>query len=406
MSKRRHYEDAYTTQFQANILEKFMENNRHAVVLDETYFYPESGGQPADQGTINGRSVTHLSIRETDGAVIHWLDGALGEAKVATAVIDWQRRFDHMQQHTGQHILSQAFRQIAKAETLSFHLSENAVTIDVDRLDMSDAEIAAVEQYANQAVWANHPVTIQFVTQEEWATLPLRKIPPTRNGRLRLINIENFDLTACGGTHVNQTGSVGQIKIVRQEKRGEKSRIEFKCGNRALQDYRQKHTIVRDLTAALTTGAADILPAIIKLRQENKEAQRTLKKQKNALLAVEIEKFKANGTQIGAHTLIKHTFADHAAADLQALATRLTKQENIIVMFGQGGQRTRLLFSRSPNVPGDMNQLLQTALAKLGNGGGGGSAHFAQGGGSTHPSQEVSDALDAAQSCWVDSLPK
>ncbi len=404
MSKRCYYKDAYTTKFEANILEKFIENNRRALVLDETYFYPESGGQPADHGTINGRSVTHVSIRESDEAVVHWLDGDIDDTEVATAVINWQRRFDHMQQHTGQHILSQAFLQIAEAETLSFHLSENAVTIDVDRLDMSDAEIAAVELLANQVVWANHPITVQFVSPDELADLPLRKIPPTRNGRLRLVNIENFDLTACGGTHVNHTGSVGQIKIVKQEKRGEKTRIEFRCGNRALQDYAQKHTIVSDLTTELTTGAADILPVIIKLRQENKEAYRTLKKQKEALLAVEIEQFKAQGSHIGAHILIQHTFEDNATTDLRTLAAHLVKQDNTIILFGQGGQRTQLLFSRSKNASGDMNQLLQTALTKLGNGGGGGSAHFAQGGGPAHSSREVSDALEAAQSCWVDSL--
>ncbi|MBE2222118.1 MAG: alanyl-tRNA editing protein [Anaerolineae bacterium] len=398
MSNRRYYEDAYTTQFQANVVEKIIENKRQGLILDETYFYPESGGQPADWGKINGRSLTHISIRESDEAVVHWLDGDMGDVQVVTAVIDWPRRFDHMQQHTGQHILSQAFIQIAEAETLSFHLTENNLTIDVDRVDMTEAEITAVELRANQAVWANHPITVRFVTQDDVASLPLRKVPPVRNGRLRLIDIENYDLTACGGTHVSHTGSVGLIKIVKQEKRGDKTRIEFCCGNRALQDYAQKHTIVSDLTAELTTSAAEIMPSIIKIRQENKEAQRTIKKQKEALMTVEAQQIIANSIQIGTTTVVKQTFAEDSPTDLRALAAQLTKQEGLIILFGQSGKRTQLLFSRSGNVSADMNQLLQAALAQMGDGGGGGSPQSAQGGGPAHTSQEVTDALDAAQS--------
>jgi alanyl-tRNA synthetase len=403
MSNRRYYEDAYTTQFKAIVVEKIIEDNRYGLILDETYFYPESGGQPSDWGKINGRSVTHVSIRESDEAVVHWLDGDIGKIAEVTAVIDWPRRFDHMQQHTGQHILSQAFIQIAEAETVGFHLTQNVMTIDLDRTDMSAAEIAAVEQCANQAVWENHQVTVRFVTQEDVASLPLRKVPPVRNGRLRLIDIENYDLTACGGTHVGQTGSVGLIKIIKQEKRGEKTRIEFCCGGRALQDYAQKHTIVTDLTTELTTGATEIIQSISKIRQENKEAQRTIKKQKEALMAVEAQQYIANGTQIGAVTIVKQTFADDPI-DLRSLAAQLVKQENIILLFGQAGKRTQLIFSRSDNVIGDMNQLLKIALAHLGDGGGGGSPNFAQGGGPAHSSQEVADALDAAQSALIDML--
>jgi alanyl-tRNA synthetase len=306
-----------------------------------------------------------------------------------------------MQQHTGQHILSQAFIQIAEAETVGFHLTPTVMTIDLDRTDMSEAEISAVEQRANEAVWANYPVTVRFVSQDEVASLSLRKVPPVRNGRLRLIDIENFDLTACGGTHVSHTGSVGLIKIVKHEKRGEKTRIEFCCGNRAVQDYAQKHTIVNDLTTELTTGAAEIIQSISKIRQENKEAQRTIKKQKEALMAFEAQQYIATGIQIGPATLIKQTFAEDDVLDLRALAAQLTKQDNIILLLGQAGKRTQLFFSRSSNVPGDMAQLLKVALTQLGDGGGGGSPNSAQGGGPAHTYEEVADALDAVQSALI-----
>lgn len=404
MSNCRYYEDAYTTQFQAKIIEKISDDNRYGIVLDSTYFYPESGGQPADLGTINGRSVTHVSIREADEAIVHWLDGDVGAEDRITAVIDWPRRFDHMQQHTGQHILSQAFIQIAEAETVGFHLNETNLTIDIDRADMTDSEIGAVERLANQAVWDNHPVTVRFVAQDEIAKLNLRKVPPVRNGRLRLIDIQNFDLTACGGTHVSHTGSVGLIKIIKQEKRGEKTRIEFCCGNRALQDYTQKHTIVNDLTAELTTGATELLQSIIKMRQENKDAQRTIKKQHEALVASRAQQFIVNGTKIRELTLVKKLFEENDATDFRTLATHLTKEANIVVLFGQAGKRTQLLFARSAQLTGDMNQLLKAALAQLGDGGGGGSAAMAQGGGPAHTRQEVMNALETAQSVLVDWL--
>lgn len=276
MSNRRYYEDAYTTQFQAKVVEKIAKNKRQGLVLDETYFYPESGGQPADFGTINGR--------------------------------------------------------------------------------------------------------------------------------LRLIDIENYDLTACGGTHVNRTGSVGLIKIIKQEKRGEKTRIEFCCGSRALHDYTQKHTIVSDLTTELTIGSTEIISSITRMRQENKDAHRTIKKQKEALMANRAQSLYADSIQLGTITLIKQTFADHDSTDLRALAAQMVKQESVIVLFGQSGKRTQLLFSRSAQASADMNQLLKAALTKLGDGAGGGSPNFAQGGGPAHTSQEVMAALDTAQSLLVDWL--
>ena len=407
MSNRCYYEDAYTTQFQAKVIEISVEEKRQGLILDETFFYPESGGQPSDFGTINGRSVAHISIREDDDVVVHWLSdagGTFGVGDVVTAVIDWPRRFDHMQQHSGQHILSQAFIQVAEAETVSFHLSENNVTIDVDRTNLTEAEIIAVEHRANQVVWENRPITMRFVSLEEAKTLPIRKIPPTRNGRLRLIDITDYDLTACGGTHVSHTGSVGLIKLVKQEKRGEKTRIEFCCGGRALQDYAQKHTIVSDLTAELTTSQNEIVPSITKMRQENKDTQRTIKKQKEALIAGMAQNLFANGSQYGSVTLIKQTFDETEATDLRTLAAHLTQQNNTVVLLGQFGKRTQLILSRSAETPGDMNQLLKVALAQLGNGGGGGNADFAQGGGPPHTREEVVAALDTVQSHLVDGL--
>lgn len=393
---RLYYTDSYTTRFESHIVEQLRHKGQPVVVLDKTYFYPTSGGQPADKGEINNIPVLDVSIREEDGAVLHWLESEVASEKV-TAEIDWPRRFDHMQHHTGQHILSQAFIQTAGAETVSFHLSSNTVTIDLDKEDLTPAQVEAAELLANRIVWQNRPVTIHLVTPEEVKNLPLRKIPPIEDSKLRLIDIEDFDLTACGGTHVARTGEVGAIKIVRRERRGQQLRLEFCCGQRALHDYQQKHTIVDDLVATLTTGRSEIVDAVKRLQEEVKEAQRTVKKQQADLLHFEAASFLAQGTRQGDTTIISRVFTDYDLDRLRALGNQLTKNEGVVALLGLAGTKAQLVFSRSTDAPGKMNQLIQPALQLLGPAGGGGTEMFAQGGGPAATVEDVRRALEQAE---------
>ncbi len=379
-SNRLYYWDAWRTSFAARIVETVLQNRRQAVVLDNTYFYPASGGQPADRGWLNGVPVVDVSIRPEDGAVLHWLgDGDLG-GEMVSAVIDWPRRFDHMQQHTGQHILSQAFWRVAQAETIGFHLTESNLTIDLNISSLSDEVVRKAEQLANQIVWENRAVHIRFVTREDALALPLRKIPPTENGWLRLIEIEGFDLTACGGTHVRQTGSVGVIKVIRAERRKNKMRIYFLCGGRAWQDYEGKNGVVAALMGMLTTGEAELVTAVSRLQEELKQTRRTLKHQQTQLLAAKAERLLASATKLGQTRLVCHISADEDANTLRQLGNQLAQQENVIALLGLAGSRSFLFFVRSEDAPGDMKALLQTAVQILG-GGGGGTAVSAQGGG-------------------------
>jgi alanyl-tRNA synthetase len=277
MSERAYYKDSYTNRFKAVVIERLVHDGRPALILDRTYFYPTSGGQPCDLGKMNDVSVVDVLVHPQNGDVLHILENEVSADQVK-AVIDWQRRFDHMQHHTGQHILSQAFVQIAAAETVGFHLSPSSVTIDLDKNSLSQAQREEAEQLANEIIWQNRPVKARTVNQKEIQSLPLRKIPPARDGRLRLIEIADFDLTACGGTHVARTGEIGLLKIIKQEKRGEKLRIEFRCGHRALLDYQQKHQIVTQLTTQLTTGANELSTAVVRLQADNKQSHRQLKK--------------------------------------------------------------------------------------------------------------------------------
>ena len=210
-SLRLYYDDPYLFGFDAEVIERLEWEGKPAVVLDRTAFYPTGGGQPHDVGTLDGVRVMDVVEREIDGAVVHVLEEAL-HADSVKAHVDLERRFDLMQQHTGQHILSAVFVDLLDANTVGFHLSEEYATIDVDKAPLSQAQIDEMEQMANRIVFNNYPVEARFMTDEEVARLPLRK-PVAHKGPVRIVEVENTDFSACGGTHVFDTGEIGMIKI-------------------------------------------------------------------------------------------------------------------------------------------------------------------------------------------------
>lgn len=405
-NKRIYYTDSYKNRFKATIIERVRHETATAVVLNQTCFYPTSGGQPHDRGSIDGVAVTNVTVRESDGAVLHWLSKGDIWSDDITAEIDWPRRFDHMQQHTGQHILSQAFLRVAEAETVSFHLSDKSVTIDLLATAVKPEHIELAEQLANQIIWQNRPIHTRFVSLEEAQQLNLRKIPPTREGTLRLIDIENFDLNACGGTHVRATGEVGLIKIVRLERNGNLLRVEFCCGQRALSDYRQKNSIISRLTAVLTTGTPELIDAVSKLQTENKDNKRTLKQQQNAIVQLEADKLLSQSKKKSKTHIITQVYSDNDsnAAQLRSLANQLIKQENVIALLGLAGEKSLLIFCRSANAPGEMNQLIKPALQQLGTASGGGSAEMAQGGGPATTVERLEQALARAERLLLGQL--
>ncbi len=393
-----YYTDSYTLQFDAHIVAVETHDGRPAVLLDPGYFYPTSGGQPHDTGELRrGDAVVRVIDvveREGDAAILHVLDRPLSPGPVAAA-IDRDRRLDHMRHHTGQHILSQAFIRVAAAETVGFHLSHQSVTIDLDRADLSAAEIDAAEALANEVIWADGPVSVRFVTLAEAAALPLRKTPPGRDGRLRLIDIDGFDLTACGGTHVARAGEVGLVKIARTERRGATTRVEFLCAGRALADYRARQDVVRQLGELLTTGAAELPAAVARLQDELKAARAELKQREAALLALEAAQLSAEAGQHGAARLVTRVFAGRSPDELRRLASAIAGTEGTVALLGLAGERSHLVFARSADAPGDMGALLRPALAALG-GRGGGSPTLAQGGGPAADEAAVAAAIAGA----------
>ncbi|MCL4870384.1 MAG: alanyl-tRNA editing protein [Anaerolineae bacterium] len=397
MTERLYYTDAYTTQFTATIVERLRENGQLLLVLDRTYFYPTSGGQLADRGRINGEPVIDVQIREADGAVVHflqnkeeiWTDEIKGE-------IAWERRFEQMQTHTGQHILSQAFMQMAQAETVSVHMGEESCTLDLSSATLTPTQVEQAEWLANQIVWENRTVKPYFVSSAQAEQLHLRKLPPV-TGKIRLIDIDKFDLTACGGTHVARTGEVGLIKVVKLERYKEGLRVEFRCGRRALLDYRLKNNVANRLAAALTTSYTGIEPAVQKLQAELKQSQRLLKKQQTDLLAGEAARLLRDTPRKGKTQLICQVYSEWDAGQVRLLAKQLTQNPEVIALLGVAGEKAQLIFARSEDGPGNMSDLLKMVLPLLGAAAGGGNATFAQGGGPPADLARLSQALSRAE---------
>jgi alanyl-tRNA synthetase len=286
MTQRLYYADAYCTRFSARVTEQLTWDGRPAVVLDRTAFYPTSGGQPADRGVLDEVMVLDVVARE-DGAVVHVLERSLPENEgEVTGNIDWPRRFDHMQQHTGQHVLSAAFERVLDTDTVGFHLGAEASTIDVN-VTCLDAEAAeSVEDLTNQTVWEDRPVGARFVSLDELASLPLRR-PPAVDGPIRVVDVAGFDVNPCGGTHVARTGEIGQVRISRLDYRGDETRVEFLCGRRALRDYRARSAVVNQLAARLTVGYWELDRAVERLQDEAKQTRHELRQVRERLLQVE-----------------------------------------------------------------------------------------------------------------------
>ena len=400
MGERAYYGDSYSREFTALVTEATEVEGRPAVRLSATYFYPTSGGQPHDTGQLRqgaqAARVVDVVVRESDEAVLHVLDAPVNLGDV-TAELEWPRRFDHMQQHTGQHILSQAFIRVAEAETIGFHLSGQSVTIDLDRADLTAEEVRAAEQLANEVVAENRPVWASEVARETAATLPLRKLPPGRDGRLRLIDIDGFDLTACGGTHVSGTAEVGLIKVLKTERRGEATRVEFVCGGRAVADYRRKHDVVQQLSAALTTGLDDLAPALARAQDEARQLRLELKRERGARLALEAEQLLASAEEVGGARFVHHVFIGREVEEARQLANLLTAAGGV-ALLGVAGERAQLVFGRPLAGPvfAHMGEAIRPALAALGGARGGGGAVSAQGGGPAADEATVATALAAA----------
>lgn len=391
-SERLYYHNSYLKEFESPVVARTEYENQPAVILEASAFYPTSGGQPHDVGTLNNQPVVDVVV--VDENVLHVLDAPL-EVDAVQGQIDWTRRFEHMVHHTGQHILTRAFIEICGAETVSFHLSEQSVTIDLDKSTLKDSQIAESEDLANQIIAENRAVRSWFPEPDELDSLNLRKVSEKVTGAIRVVDVGGFDVTACGGTHVAQTGEIGLLKVIRTDKKGDKLRIEFLCGQRAMADYRTKNDLLLNLSTSLTTGITDIPIILEKMREENKTLARQLKNTKQRLLAYDVEKLWQDASAT-TPVIVTQLVEDADKNDLQQMASQLTQKPQTIALLGLAGESAHLVFARSEDVDVDVVPLLKAALATLDSQRGGGRPNMAQGGGVPANAGQVEHALTTA----------
>ena len=382
---RLYYTDSYLIEFDAVVRDVVRKDDRWEVVLDRTAFYPTSGGQPFDTGTLGEAKVLDVFDAE-DGNVTHVVDRELEKNCRVRGHIEWDRRFDHMQQHTGQHLLSAAFEREAGAKTVSFHLGTSTATIDLDK-ELTPDQIAKVEAAANRVLWEDREVCCHFVTASEAAKLPLRK-DPTRTGDLRIIEIKDYDMSACGGTHVCRTGGIGMIAIAGAERFKGGLRVEFVCGGRALRAYRGlKESVSRGVR--LLSVLPEELPAAIEKLQTASRAQQKAQEGLHERLAVhEAAALAARGQKIGAVTVVCDALSGWDAGGLKKLASAITSNPGMLVILITSESPSLVVVARSQDVAIDAGDVLKKLIERFG-GKGGGKGAMAQGGGLTGTSQDI-----------------
>ena len=311
--------------------------------------------------------------------MLHEIEGDGQPGAVVHGAIDWPRRFDHMQQHTGQHVLSAAFDQLHAARTESFHLGTEVSTIDLGS-EVSGQEIAAAEELANRFVWEDRPVGIRFVTDDEASRLPFRK-PPVKTGRLRVIDVEGVDLSACGGTHVSMTGEVGVIVVRAWERYKGGTRIEFVCGGRARQAYRELRDAFAGAVRHLSVFPPELPDAIARLQAANKEGQREIKALRERLGEYEGKAFAATAEPIGALRAVIASVDGYDASTLKPLVSAACAQQGgVAVLFGNASPVIVAAARHASASSVDCGALVKALCARFG-GKGGGRPDMAQGGG-------------------------
>jgi len=382
MTERLYYHDSFLYDFDARVVESLSRDGKHAVVLDRTAFYPTSGGQVNDRGRLvaQGRELAVTDVADdADGRILHFTSEALPAATAVHGAVDPACRRDHMQQHSGQHVLSAAFIQLFQMPTVSFHMGEESCTIDLETNGLSAAQAQKAELLANEVIAEDRPVNIRFVPLEEARQLGLRKLPPKQTGDLRLIDITDFDLTACGGTHVRATGQIGSILLRKIEKVKQGMRVEFVCGLRAVAAARRDYTTLAEAAGVFSSHIYDVPEQIRKSLAEAKSAAKAQHKLLEELAEFQAERLLTQPSSASPR-IVTEIFAERDAAFIKLLAQKLTAgKSDVVALLASGAGQPTLVFAQSAGQKSNMGQLMKDAMAQLG-GRGGGSADLAQGG--------------------------
>lgn len=392
MTERLYYDDAYLTEFDARVAECAERDGAFHVRLDRSAFYPTSGGQPYDTGTLNGVRVTDVYVGEEDHDVWHVTQAPLAVGEAVHGEIDWPRRLDHMQQHAGDHMIASAIWRLLGGVTIGLHVSAEVSTIDVAMPDgatrLSEEDIRRVEDDVNARIQRDVPVRCWFPSEEELKTLPLRK-PPTVNEHVRIVAIGEDEMVACGGTHPSTAGQLGLVKIVGAAPARGKLRVCFLAGSRALRDYQEKYALAQEASNLLSTSVQNLPDHVAALQEALHEARSALGRLRRDVTLRQLEEAEDALALPGGARLIARMVEGDAAL-IKDAAAQLIRQPGRAVLLGalNDGGGAAFVFARSQDVDIHMGKLLGEAARPLG-GKGGGRPDFAQGGG---PAQ----ILDAA----------
>jgi alanyl-tRNA synthetase len=413
MTKRLYYDSSDAHEFESIVDEvrpATPEQPRPALVLRETAFYPTSGGQVHDTGWLTLEGAERLRVAEVadaeDGRVLHYLQAPAKLPPVGARVsgsIDRERRQDHMQQHSGQHVLSAAFIELYQMPTVSFHMAEDYCSIDLATPALTLQQIIGAEKRANEIVFENRPMRIRYVSRADAEKLGLRKLPPAERDELRIIEVEDFDLSACGGTHVSASGQIGSILLRKTEKVRQGTRVEFVCGQRAVRIARRDYGALSEAAALYSAQLWDVPEQIRKSAAESK----LLRKQKDdaldelaGLMALSVlhDQSEKNGRKI-----VVRAFSDRDTNFAKLFAQKVTRTATpTVALVASTVDPAGLIFAQTPMLASagtsgssDMGALLKEVLMSVG-GHGGGSRDFAQGGIPAGSNVDVEQLLRAA----------
>ena len=395
-TKKLYFDDPYRVDFKSKVLKHIKSHDNPAVILEQTCFYPESGGQLSDKGTINGIDVT--KVLEEDGCIIHFLEREAAGDEIR-GNIDWETRFDHMQQHAGQHILSQSFYELTRAETVSFHMGHTSSTVEIDIREITEHEVTKIEQLANAIIFQNKEIKSYFVTENRIAEVPLRGVPK-KSGRIRVIEVSGFDYSACGGTHPKSTGEIGLVKILKQERIRNNVRFEFVCGNRALQDYIAKNKIITQVATRFSVNEQEVPRAVEKLFTDYQTHKKLHKKLQQKLSRAEARDI----IREAKNKLIHQIFADKTREELKFLASNIVETPGVVVVLGLNKDRkVHVVLARSEDCEVDLRKLVPI-VAEMINGKGGGRPSLVEIAGNIPENLEA--AVDKARNCLSDMLER
>jgi len=402
LQERRYLDDPLTTTFTATVRRaEPAQKGMTKVWLEATFFYPESGGQPDDRGTLGGLPVRGVS--EDEDGVCHLVEGTLAAGAKVEGVVDRSRRFDHMQQHTGQHLLSRVFVDEARRATVGFHLGEQTSTIDLDG-PAGPEILERVEEKVNELVMSDLPVAQRVLTREQYEAegkTGMRSRLPADVESVRIVEIGDIDGSTCCGTHCLSTGMIGLVKILSTETVRGGTRVEFVCGMRAVRDYAARHALLQELARSASTDWREVPSIYEKLQGEN----RALRKERDAL-AGELAELKAGqlseptGT-IGPYSLVRRLFEEEDAGRVRGMISKIRETPDTVVLFGIAAPKPALLFACTTGLPLEMGTAMRAAAEVMGARGGGG-ADFAQGGGGDPA--KIDEAIDAAVATITEGL--